>query len=56
MRAMRSVDSTVWVVVSGVCATVFIACVASHRASKLDARPYERYDSYPHDERRPLLG
>ena len=56
MRAMRSIDSTVWVVVSGVCATVFIACVASHRASKLDARPYERYDSYPHDERRPLLG
>mgnify|MGYP003340401859 CR=1 FL=1 len=56
IRAMRSVDSTVWVVVSGVCATVFIACVASHRASKLDARPYERYDSYPHDERRPLLG
>ena len=56
MRAMRSIDSTVWVVVSGVCATVFIACVASHRASKLDARPYERYDSYPHDERRPLFG
>ena len=56
MRVMRSIDSTVWVVVSGVCATVFIACVASHRASKLDARPYERYDSYPHDERRPLLG
>ena len=54
MQVVRSIDQTAWMAAAGVCATVFIACIARHRANKLDARPYEQYDSY--NERRPLLG
>ena len=54
MQVVRSIDQTAWMAAAGVCATVFIACIARHRANKLDARPYEQYDSY--NERKPLLG
>ena len=54
MLAVSGAFHTPYMAAAGVCATVFIACIARHRANKLDARPYEQYDSY--NERRPLLG